>query len=81
MVWSAPCRPWYKDGTVDGPMTAMYAGSVPHHRELLESFRVEDYHIDYISENRFRFFGTGFSQRDARVLEGKQEDLAYYLYK
>jgi hypothetical protein len=59
----------------------MYAGSVTHHREHLKSFRVEDYDIQYRGRNRFRFFGNGFSQRDAKMLQGEQADLSYYIYK
>jgi hypothetical protein len=79
MVWSAPCRSWYKGGTVDGPVTAMYAGSVPHHRELLSSFRIEDFHVEYANSNRFHFFGNGFSQRDSKFMLGEKVDLAYYM--
>lgn len=81
LVWTAPCRSWYKGGTIDGPVTAMYAGSVLHHRAHLKSFRVEDYEIEYRSKNRFRFFGNGFSQEDGKLMRGEQSDLSYYIYK
>lgn len=81
MVWAAPCRSWYKGGTTDGPITAMYAGSVPHHRELLQSFRIEDYEVQYLAKNRFAFFGSGFTGRESRFLQGQKEDLAWYLEK
>ncbi len=32
MVWSGGCRSWYKNGKVDGKITAMYAGSILQHR-------------------------------------------------
>jgi hypothetical protein len=42
--------------------------------EILESFRVEDFDIEYDSPNRFRFMGNGTTQREVRM-----EDLAYYV--
>lgn len=73
-VWTGGCRSWFKNNKVDGKVTAMYAGSVPHYREMLGSFRAEDFHIRYNSPNRFRFMGNGLTLRDAGG-----EDLAYYL--
>lgn len=31
-VWSGGCRSWYKNGKVDGKVTAMYAGSILHYK-------------------------------------------------
>ena len=51
---------WYKSGgNLDRPVTAMYAGSVLHYREILEDFQVEDFDIEYRSLNWFRFMGMG----------------------
>lgn len=71
MVWSGGCRSWYK---TDGKVTAMYAGSVLHYKEMLDSFRVEDFRLEYNSGNRFRFMGNGMTGREA---EGG--DLGYYV--
>jgi cation diffusion facilitator CzcD-associated flavoprotein CzcO len=43
-VWSGGCRSWYKNGKVDGKVTAMYAGSILHYKGepyivFLEPFR------------------------------------------
>ena len=97
MVWSGGCRSWYKNGTVHGKVTAMYAGSVLQFRgqrspdlhykalhfadlnkmsEILESFRVEDFDIEYRSANRFCFMGNGTTMR-----EKSGGDLSFYMEK
>lgn len=74
-AWSSGCRSWYKNGTTDGNVTAMYAGSLNHYRQMLESFRTEDFIIDYRGPNRFRFMGNGLT-----IPEHKREDnLAEYM--
>ncbi|PGH16788.1 hypothetical protein AJ80_05103 [Polytolypa hystricis UAMH7299] len=75
-VWTSGCRSWYKNGKKEGRVTAMYAGSVMHYKEILESFRTEDFRFEYSSPNRFRFMGNGFTIR-----EEKGGDLAYYRAK
>lgn len=73
-AWSSGCRSWYKNGKIDGRVTAMYAGSVIHYKEMLESFRTEDFILHYRSSNRFRFMGNGKTIR-----EKNGGDLAYYI--
>jgi hypothetical protein len=73
-VWTGDCRSWFKDGKVEGRITAMYASSVLHFKEMLESFRSEDFDYEYGFENRFRFMGNGITTRAQRG-----EDLAYYM--
>jgi hypothetical protein len=75
-VWTSGCRSWYKNGKTDGKVTAMYAGSILHYKEILESNRWEDYHFEYNSINRFRFMGNGKTIR-----EEKGEDLSFYVVK
>ena len=74
-VWSGGCRSWYKNGKVDGPVTAMYPGSTLHYKEMLEATRWEDFDYEYTRKNRFAFMGNGLSAREER--EG--EDLSFYL--
>jgi hypothetical protein len=31
-VWTGGCRSWFKAGKKDGPVTAMYAGSIIHYK-------------------------------------------------
>ncbi|OAL43321.1 FAD/NAD(P)-binding domain-containing protein [Pyrenochaeta sp. DS3sAY3a] len=73
-VWTGDCRSWFKNGRVEGRVTAMYAGSVLHFKEMLQTFRSEDFDYEYGSANRFRFMGNGITTREQRG-----EDLAYYM--
>ncbi|KAM5344687.1 hypothetical protein ACJ41O_010549 [Fusarium nematophilum] len=73
-VWASGCRSWYKNNKEDGKVTAMYGGSILHYKEIMESFRTEDFHFDYLAGNRFRFMGNGLTRRE----EG-DEDLSFYL--
>ncbi|KAK5046735.1 hypothetical protein LTR84_007496 [Exophiala bonariae] len=63
-VWAGACRSWYKNGTVDGPITALHAGSRIHWFHMMENFKGEDYDYVYDSSNRFRYLGNGFSVRE-----------------
>jgi hypothetical protein len=73
-VYTSHCRSWYKNNKIDGPVTAMWAGSPMHFKDMMSTQRGEDFEIKYRSKNRFNFFGNGVTQRD---VEGG--DLAYYL--
>ncbi|KAH6661828.1 hypothetical protein B0J14DRAFT_622108 [Halenospora varia] len=73
-VYTSHCRSWYKNNKVDGPVTAMWAGSPMHFKDMMSTQRGEDFEIKYNSPNRFKFFGNGTDWRDA---EGA--DLSYYL--
>ncbi|KAH7021896.1 hypothetical protein EDB80DRAFT_744547 [Ilyonectria destructans] len=75
-VWASGCRSWYKGNNGEGKVTAMYAGSILHYKEILESFRTEDFTFEYNSPNRFKFWGNGLTIR-----EEKGEDLGFYVYK
>lgn len=66
-VWVAGCRSWYKRGTTDGPVVAIYGGTSFHYIEALRNPRWEDYDIDLIpmkKPNRFAYLGNGFTQRE-----------------
>ncbi|KAF5668654.1 monooxygenase [Fusarium heterosporum] len=65
MVWSGSCRSWYKNRKKDGQVTAVYGGSRHQFREILETFRTEDFDIEYKSVNRFRFMGNGRTLRES----------------
>ncbi|RGP60874.1 hypothetical protein FSPOR_10375 [Fusarium sporotrichioides] len=75
-VWKSGCRSWYKNSKIEGKVTATYAGSVLHYKEILESFRTEDFNFEYKSPNRFRFMGNGLTLR-----EEKKEHLGFYVQK
>lgn len=71
-VWAADCRSWYKNGKIDGKITATYAGSMMHFKAVLESgVRGEDFEWVYGGEtgadegngqgNSFQWWGNGFA--------------------
>ncbi|KAL4937784.1 hypothetical protein BDV06DRAFT_232348 [Aspergillus oleicola] len=62
-AWSSPCRSWFKGGTTDGRIL-MWPGSRLHFFEALGEVRFEDYEWEYQSNNRFSYFGNGFSLRE-----------------
>ncbi|KAL2864081.1 flavin-containing monooxygenase [Aspergillus lucknowensis] len=68
-VWTRGCRSWYKRGTVDGPVVAIYGGTSFHFMEAIKNPRWEDFHIERVKEakgNRFAYLGNGFSSREAK---------------
>jgi hypothetical protein len=68
-VWTRGCRSWYKRGTVDGPVVAIYGGTSFHFMEAIKNPRWEDYHIKRLPgarANRFAYLGNGFSSREAK---------------
>ncbi|RGP81373.1 hypothetical protein FLONG3_517 [Fusarium longipes] len=75
-VFTGDCRSWFKNGKVDGRVTAMYPGSVIHYKEMLDEFRTEDFTYEYTAKNRFQFMGNGMTFR-----EKNDEDLAWYMRK
>jgi len=77
LVWTGGCRSWYKNNTVDGRVTATFAGSALLYKRLISNLRQEDFNIDYRSPNRFKFMGNGFLQYELE----KGNDLAWYVEK
>ncbi|KAH8695160.1 hypothetical protein BGW36DRAFT_453017 [Talaromyces proteolyticus] len=75
LTWTGSCRSWYKNNTVDGRVTATFAGSALLFKRLIEDLRPEDFDIDFRSCNRFRFLGSGFVGYELQ--EGN--DLAWYV--
>lgn len=68
-VWVDKCRSWYKRGTVDGPVVAIYGGTSFHFMEALKTPRWEDYNIKRTAEgsrNRFSYLGNGFTVRESK---------------
>lgn len=63
-VWSAPCNSWYKQGTADGRITAIYGGSSYHFIGALKEPRWEDYHFEYVERSRFAYLGNGMTKRE-----------------
>ncbi|CAK7235417.1 hypothetical protein SBRCBS47491_009286 [Sporothrix bragantina] len=68
-VWTRGCRSWYKRGTIDGPVVAIYGGTTFHFMEALKNPRWEDFIMDRKSTattNRFAYLGNGFTQRETK---------------
>ena len=68
-VWAGPCSSWYKRGTKDGRIVAVYAGSAYQFVESMRYPRWEDYTFEYTAgkgANRFTYLGNGFTRREAR---------------
>ncbi|KAL2844107.1 hypothetical protein BJY01DRAFT_264097 [Aspergillus pseudoustus] len=69
-VWVEGCRSWYKRGTVDGPVIAIYGGTSFHYVEALRNPRWEDYEYELLpsplstKRNRFAYLGNGFTLRE-----------------
>ncbi|OAL46300.1 FAD/NAD(P)-binding domain-containing protein [Pyrenochaeta sp. DS3sAY3a] len=68
-VWTKGCRSWYKRGTIDGPVVAIYGGTSFHFMEAIKNPRWEDFAIDRTEEakaNRFAYLGNGFTLRETK---------------
>lgn len=68
-VWTKGCRSWYKRGTIDGPVVAIYSGTSFHFMEAIKRPRWEDFNLVRMPEatsNRFAFLGNGFTLRETR---------------
>ncbi|TVY43886.1 putative sterigmatocystin biosynthesis monooxygenase [Lachnellula subtilissima] len=75
-AWSTHCRSWFKNGTVDGPITALHPGSRIHWFQMMTNPRWEDWEWTSRNSNIFAYLGNGFSTREAA---GK--DLTWYFDK
>ncbi|KAF2637966.1 FAD/NAD(P)-binding domain-containing protein [Massarina eburnea CBS 473.64] len=77
LVWSGGCRSWYKNGRVDGRVTAVWQGHALAYREVVAAVRPEDFDIRWRTGNRWRWMGNGRA-----VVEGVEGvDLGGYLIK
>ena len=55
------------NGTVDGPVVAIYGGTSFHYIEALRNPRWEDYEVELLPmkvPNRFEYLGNGFTKRE-----------------
>lgn len=77
LVWTGACKSWYKQGTVDGRVTALFAGSGMLYKRLISEIRAEDFEIQYRSANNFKFLGNGFTAFEF----DPESDLAWYVEK
>jgi hypothetical protein len=68
-VWTRGCRSWYKRGTIDGPVIAIYGGTSFHFMEAIKRPRWEDFNLQRMQEartNRFAWLGNGFTLRETK---------------
>ncbi|KAH7146132.1 hypothetical protein EDB81DRAFT_720998, partial [Dactylonectria macrodidyma] len=77
LVWSGGCTSWYKRGTTDGRVTALFGGSAHLFNRLLGDIRAEDFDITYNTTNPFRFMGNGFTAFEM----DPESDLSWYVEK
>lgn len=75
LVWTGSCVSWYKNGRVDGRVTALFGGSALLYKRLISDIRAEDFNIEYRSSNPFRFMGNGFTAREF----DDEADLSWYI--
>ncbi|KAH8169099.1 flavin-binding monooxygenase-like domain-containing protein [Sarocladium implicatum] len=77
LVWTGSCSSWYKRGTVDGRVTALFGGSAHMFQRMLSDIRGEDFNIEYNTVNPFRFMGNGFTEWEF----DEKSDLSWYVEK
>lgn len=77
LVWTGGCKSWYKQGTVEGKVSALFAGSGMLYKRLISDLRPEDFDIEYCSSNTFKFLGNGFTAFEF----DPNNDLAWYIEK
>lgn len=77
MVWTDSCKSWFKRNTIDGRVTAAFAGSALVFKQLISEIRGEDFEIDYRGSNRWAFLGNGFTSIELN----HENDLAWYIEK
>ncbi|KAF7114789.1 hypothetical protein CNMCM5793_000328 [Aspergillus hiratsukae] len=63
-VFSEKCRSWYKGGTEDGRITALWPGSSLHSMKALAYPRWEDYTYNYVNDNPNGWIGDGWTENE-----------------
>ncbi|KAH1504841.1 hypothetical protein KXV26_004015 [Aspergillus fumigatus] len=63
-VFSEKCRSWYKGGTEDGRVIALWPGSSLHSMKALAHPRWEDYTYDYVNDNPNGWLGDGWTENE-----------------
>ncbi|KAF2172704.1 hypothetical protein M409DRAFT_16665 [Zasmidium cellare ATCC 36951] len=75
LVWTGSCTSWYKRGSVDGRVTALFGGSAVLFHRMIHEIRAEDFDISYRSGNMFNFMGNGFTEWEMKP----DSDLSWYV--
>ncbi|GES63084.1 flavin-binding monooxygenase [Aspergillus terreus] len=63
-VFSLKCRSWYKGGTEDGRVTALWPGSSLHSLKTLANPRWEDFSYEYVNDNANGWLGDGWTENE-----------------
>ncbi|KAF3202707.1 hypothetical protein TWF191_004845 [Orbilia oligospora] len=74
-VFSMKCRSWYKGGTYDGKVSALWPGSCLHAERVLSNPRWEDWEYEYMNDSEHGWLGNGWTMADVKP----EADRAYYL--
>ncbi|KAL1999871.1 hypothetical protein VTN02DRAFT_3873 [Thermoascus thermophilus] len=61
-VFTMKCRSWYKGGTEDGRVTALWPGSSLHSMKALAHPRWEDFEYEYVGDNPCGWLGDGWTE-------------------
>ncbi|KAL3473527.1 hypothetical protein BJX99DRAFT_233655 [Aspergillus californicus] len=61
-VFALKCRSWYKGGSMDGRIVALWPGSSLHAMKALAYPRWEDYAYEYVNDNPNGWIGDGWAE-------------------
>jgi hypothetical protein len=61
-VFSDKCRSWYKGGTEEGRVTALWPGSSLHSMKVFANPRWEDFDYEYVDDNPVGWIGDGWTE-------------------
>ncbi|KAL4927567.1 flavin-containing monooxygenase [Aspergillus undulatus] len=61
-VFGMECRSWYKAGSLNGRVVALWPGSSLHAMKALASPRWEDYAYEYVNDNPNGWLGDGWAE-------------------
>ncbi|KAJ5531135.1 hypothetical protein N7527_004528 [Penicillium freii] len=67
-VFSSKCRSWYKGGTEDGRITALWPGSSLHSIKAFANPRWEDFDYEYVRDNATGWLGDGWTENEKNNL-------------
>lgn len=75
LIWTDRCSSWFKRNTIDGRVTAAFAGTALLFRQLVSELRCEDFEVEYNESNRWLFLGNGFTATEL----DPSNDLSWYI--
>ncbi|KAL4886057.1 putative flavin-binding monooxygenase [Aspergillus karnatakaensis] len=65
-VFATKCRSWYKGGSEDGKVVALWPGSALHAIQSLERPRWEDFEIQYLGGRGMSWLGDGWTEGERK---------------